>query len=76
VVHEDDLDQASMIQAVIRFVCGPLVFCGGAAVIWLSPLWVLAVVGYVGADFAVGLASASVQTLHDKVARTVVVLVN
>ncbi len=74
VVHEDDLSPATFIQAFIRFVLGPLVFCAGAAIIWLSPMWVLAVVGYVGVDLSLAVASASVQTLHDRAARTVVVV--
>jgi uncharacterized RDD family membrane protein YckC len=74
VVHADDLSPASLTQAVIRFAVGPLVFCGGAALIWSSPMWVLAVLGYLCADLGVGLASASGQTIHDRLARTVVVL--
>ena len=76
VVHQDDLSPATAIQAALRFILGPLVFCGGAAVIWLQPMWVLAVVAYVVADFTFGIMSASGQTLHDKAARTVVVLVS
>lgn len=76
VVHEDDLSPATLLQATIRFVLGPLVFCAGAAIIWVSPMWVLAVVGFLAADFGVAMASATVQTLHDRAARTVVVLVS
>ncbi len=68
VVHADDLSTASMLQAVIRFFAGPFVFCVGSIILWLIP--------YVIVDHAFAARGATMQTLHDRAARTVVVVVD
>ncbi|MEI6701120.1 MAG: RDD family protein [Actinomycetota bacterium] len=68
VVHADDLSPVSMLQAVIRFFAGPFIFCVGSIVFWLIP--------YVIIDHAFAARGATLQTLHDRAARTVVVVVD
>ena len=68
VVHADDLSAVSMVQAVLRFFAGPMVFCLGSIVLWLIPSVIV--------DHAFAARGGTMQTLHDRAARTVVVVVD